>query len=301
MSGHPQQTQPYFEAIPNLALSDWGRLSHAQRVSAAILKSVMPEAAKLTPGLIAENYYKQEVMVTVDLPKTGVPYSIVGSGHYKRIRISQIVDMLESGVDCYLNQASVCSFADLDSILDFSPLNVSEFDQMNLWMGRGTKSGLHFDFADNLFLQTYGTKWVVLAPPTASRYLYPFSDVPHKSQIDPETPDLKAFPLFARCKLYAATLEPGDVLFIPKGWWHYLRADNVSISVNCWYGELMSTKQCRRQYLAGGGTKVIFRWLRDFCYFGLLQRPYQRRLFSPACLGVQSYDRLRRHFSAGNS
>lgn len=35
------------------------------------------------------------------------------------------------------------------------------------------------------------------------------------------------------------TLEPGDVLFVPKKWWHYVESLETSISVNTWI-ELVS-------------------------------------------------------------
>lgn len=32
-----------------------------------------------------------------------------------------------------------------------------------------------------------------------------------------------------------ATLEPGDVLFFPPGWWHAMRANDTSFSVSMWF------------------------------------------------------------------
>lgn len=31
------------------------------------------------------------------------------------------------------------------------------------------------------------------------------------------------------------TLEAGDVLFFPPGWWHAMRADAISFSVSMWF------------------------------------------------------------------
>lgn len=30
------------------------------------------------------------------------------------------------------------------------------------------------------------------------------------------------------------TLEPGDVLYVPKHWWHFVEAVDTSLSVNVW-------------------------------------------------------------------
>jgi lysine-specific demethylase 8 len=31
------------------------------------------------------------------------------------------------------------------------------------------------------------------------------------------------------------TLEPGDVLFFPPGWWHAMRSEEASFSVSMWF------------------------------------------------------------------
>ena len=54
------------------------------------------------------------------------------------------------------------------------------------------------------------------------------------SNVDVEHPDLARFPLFAKARHFDAILGPGDALFIPKGWWHYVRALTPSFSVNFW-------------------------------------------------------------------
>lgn len=55
------------------------------------------------------------------------------------------------------------------------------------------------------------------------------------SAVDVEHPDLAAHPAFAGAHHYDAVLGPGDCLYIPKGWWHYLRALTTSWSVNFWF------------------------------------------------------------------
>jgi ribosomal protein L16 Arg81 hydroxylase len=33
----------------------------------------------------------------------------------------------------------------------------------------------------------------------------------------------------------SVTLEPGDLLFFPPGWWHAMRSEETSFSVSMWF------------------------------------------------------------------
>ena len=47
--------------------------------------------------------------------------------------------------------------------------------------------------------------------------------------------DMDRFPLLAEATFTEAVLGPGDALFIPAGWWHYVRSLSTSFSVNYWF------------------------------------------------------------------
>jgi hypothetical protein len=56
--------------------------------------------------------------------------------------------------------------------------------------------------------------------------------------VDPMAPDLKKYPRFAEAARHAqsTTLEPGDALYIPYGWWHGVESlEPLSILVNYWW------------------------------------------------------------------
>jgi len=40
---------------------------------------------------------------------------------------------------------------------------------------------------------------------------------------------------FKKAEYVEGILEPGDGLFIPVGWWHYVRSLDVSFSVSFWW------------------------------------------------------------------
>jgi hypothetical protein len=108
-----------------------------------------------------------------------------------------------------------------------------------LWIGPGgTVSPFHRDKTDNLFVQVKGRKSVLLGSPDQWQELYAWSIDPtgqfEGCDVDPEKPDLERFPLFARAHLLRVSLEPGDMLFIPEGWYHHVRSLETQLSMNFW-------------------------------------------------------------------
>jgi hypothetical protein len=120
------------------------------------------------------------------------------------------------------------------------------------WLGpAGTVTPAHFDFAHNFLVQICGRKQLTMFPPDQSPYLYH----PHNlkkwnfSPVDVESPDLEKFPLFAKATPFKAVLEPGEVLFIPRPWWHHVRALDTSISLNFWWATPVEALQLARRNL----------------------------------------------------
>jgi ribosomal protein L16 Arg81 hydroxylase len=90
---------------------------------------------------------------------------------------------------------------------------------------------LHHDTANVLFGQLFGNKRLLLYPPFELELLHDMHDGVYSS-FDPENPDHEAFGALEGITSKEVILEPGDVLFIPVGWWHLVRALDVSISLS---------------------------------------------------------------------
>ena len=88
---------------------------------------------------------------------------------------------------------------------------------------------LHFDEHSILFAQLYGTKQFKLIPSSDYPLLYVRDR--YYSEIDPESVDVDRHPRFARACVMDVILGPGDGLFLPAGWWHWVRSLSTSISV----------------------------------------------------------------------
>jgi hypothetical protein len=103
---------------------------------------------------------------------------------------------------------------------------------ISLWFGpAGTVTPLHHDTINVFFCQVFGRKRVTLFPPSE---LFLTNDVRQGvySPVDPERPDLETFPELAEATVKEVVLSPGEAILIPVGFWHHVRALEVSISVS---------------------------------------------------------------------
>jgi hypothetical protein len=108
-----------------------------------------------------------------------------------------------------------------------------------VWIGPpGSCTPIHRELTHNLLVQLRGHKRARLFSPRSSRALYPhapWSPTPHFSRVHPLRPDARRFPRFAGATAWQCRLAPGDTLFIPRGWWHVVHAEEASVSFNFWW------------------------------------------------------------------
>ncbi|XP_021355177.1 uncharacterized protein LOC110451459 isoform X2 [Mizuhopecten yessoensis] len=109
-----------------------------------------------------------------------------------------------------------------------------------LWMGsEGAYTNCHYDaYGYNLVAQIFGRKRWVLFPPSDTQHLYPtripFEESSIFSQVDVKHPDLKLHPKVKLTSVHEVILEPGQILYVPRHWWHYVECLEPAISVNTW-------------------------------------------------------------------
>lgn len=117
---------------------------------------------------------------------------------------------------------------------------------MRLWVGaKGTVTSLHYDLRNNFLFQIYGKKRLVLFDPYQSDCLYPFpknSNVFYVSQVDMENPDLAKHPKFVKANSLTVTIDAGETLFLPPGWWHQVYTLETSIGLAFWWENYL--RQC---------------------------------------------------------
>jgi lysine-specific demethylase 8 len=203
------------------------------------LSDAWPARSRWTPEWFRENY--GSLIVPIARLKDGrhVLDPKVGLVHESM----PLADFM-AGIDQPTSGALTAPMENLPAALQgdapFPPITTgAPWRASKLWVSpAGTKTRLHRDLPDNLNAQIRGRKRFTLVKPSESRFVYSqgfLSSVPNVSLADPEKPDFHRFPLLRQCHPLTGTLEPGDTIYIPRGWWHAATALEPSISINFWW------------------------------------------------------------------
>ncbi|WP_442783628.1 cupin-like domain-containing protein [Collimonas fungivorans] len=117
------------------------------------------------------------------------------------------------------------------------PAYFNKMGPPRFWLGpSGTVTPLHCDYDDNIFAQIWGSKRIFLSPPHYDEFLYPreANAILFGSPFDPEAPDFEKFPLARQAAMIECIMQPGELLYVPAGWYHQVRALTFSLSANRW-------------------------------------------------------------------
>lgn len=198
-----------------------------------------PATHKWTPEYFRETYGDQEVEVTA-ARESDAKYEINLDNHRKQVRFADFIDYVtsEQGNDSYLvaNNYFFSRSSTRSMLADIGPLpgyltKKNRAPHTYLWFGPGgTVTPLHHDTMNILFCQIYGRKKITLISPDESPWLY--NELSVYSEVEFENPDLEAYPLFEYVEPIEVVVNPGEILFIPVGWWHHVRSLEPSISVS---------------------------------------------------------------------
>ena len=118
-----------------------------------------------------------------------------------------------------------------------------------IWISNATRAQTHNDHDHNLACVVAGHRRFILFPPEQMKNLYigPMDHTPSGRAISLaslEEPDFERFPLLkdALETAQVAEMEPGDVLYVPKYWWHHVQSlDSFNVLVNYWWGNSAET------------------------------------------------------------
>ena len=92
--------------------------------------------------------------------------------------------------------------------------------------GKGSHTFMHhdIDFANIFHFHFEGEKLCILFPQSENKYLYrvPHSIITHEN-IDFSNPDFEKWPALRHAKGFKSILKHGEVLYMPEGYWHYMK------------------------------------------------------------------------------
>jgi hypothetical protein len=197
-----------------------------------------PALKRWTPAYFKERFGDRLVEVQADR-NADPDYEINAARHKKEMRFGEFVDLVESAGstnDFYLTASNDArnkvSLAELWQDVVQVPEYLRDDPERRgfFWYGpQGTVTPLHHDLTNNLLAQVRGRKLVRLIAP------YELADVyNHRhcfSQVDLDRVDLNRYPKFLNVKVMSVVLSPGELLFLPVGWWHHVRGLDVTAAI----------------------------------------------------------------------
>ena len=156
------------------------------------------------------------------------------------MRFGDFIDQIQSegaGNDCYLTAFNELSkhpeFASMVAEIGALPPYVDRARLMtglHIWIGGRTNTPLHHDTVMLFHTQVVGRKrWRMISPLDTPK-VYNYTGV--FSKIDLDKLDLDSHPKMRDVRLIDLTLEAGETLFLPLGWWHQVNAITPSVSVS---------------------------------------------------------------------
>ncbi|HBB33701.1 MAG TPA: hypothetical protein DDZ80_27120 [Cyanobacteria bacterium UBA8803] len=199
-----------------------------------------PAMSSWCPEFIKANYGNCSVQVQTNR-NSDPNYEINTEKHKKTICLSEYVDMVVKGGntnDYYM----VANNGNLDreefkGLLDdikmfpefLDPLKTKE--RAFFWFGpAGTITPLHHDPMNLFMAHIYGRKRWRLISPSYTPLVY--NNVGVFSDVDLENPDYEKYPLFKEVRVIETVLEPGEVIFVPVGWWHQVKGLDITIALS---------------------------------------------------------------------
>ena len=101
--------------------------------------------------------------------------------------------------------------------------------------GENAKVFMHYDidFPNIFHIHFQGRKQCVLVDPKETKYMYrlPYSWICHED-INFDNPDFEKFPALKLVNPYITHLEHGEMLYMPEGWWHYMKYETPGFSLS---------------------------------------------------------------------
>jgi hypothetical protein len=221
--------------VDGISAADFRRLYMEPNRPAVIkdLASSWPALKKWTPEFFAEKHGALPVKVyNASFARPGMSYM----SSLKEMPFKEYLNlMMTTAMDLRMFAFNVSWHAPQLRQDILFPALTKGFSKKFIFMFFGCKNSvtpMHYDPDLRYLLHTvlHGKKRVVLFANEESRNLYkhPFNS---RSYVDVDHPDFDKFPRLRDVKGYQEILHPGETLFIPSGYWHYMVYEEAGFAV----------------------------------------------------------------------
>ena len=211
---------------------------------------------KWTPSYLAAKYPNYPCAVACSLVEQAekTKFKTMPLSGLVRIAMTHKIDtssdknlyLLENAA--FLNDTGLGGQLD-EEVKEYRPEHVNKMKNLLTGKGfflgpKGSRTGFHTD-ADhrNYACQISGTKKWWLAPPSENKFMYPgrkYEFGGKTSLIDNWNPDHRKYPLHRRADIRSTITHPGEMMFVPRHWWHAV--ENLSpVSAVSWRYETLPT------------------------------------------------------------
>jgi hypothetical protein len=197
-----------------------------------------------------DHFEKIGASVPVQKPEAdGVNYFV----KYFRIPMSEFISRIRSGESLYIGARQIMGDggvrSDKDGLGDLCDevpvppwIRRERIYSCNLWIGAGNnRTLLHYDAWDGFMLLAAGTKEFRMFPRSETRRMFQHGSLGLRSLFSGAVLHSKIKPLdvqpeyaqeFSKARGYRGTMQAGEVIYIPAGYWHYVESEGLNIGVN---------------------------------------------------------------------
>lgn len=157
--------------------------------------------------------------------------------------LGRLLELIDRDVYPAISMQNTLTSEILPGLVDENRSELFPELEPRLWIGNEGIVSPHYDGSDNVACVVAGRRRFILFPPEQTGHLYPGSlnftpaGAP-TSLADINNPDFERYPLFkhALAEAYSVELGPGDAIFIPMLWWHYVESlEKVNALMNYWW------------------------------------------------------------------
>jgi len=235
-------------AILRGLVKDWPAVKAGKDSAAAMgdyikaMDTQVPVPTYVGPPEIGGRYFYSQDMRGFNFERRNIPLSV---------SVDKLLEQKEAAKPLGIYAGATSAVDILKGFASANPMHlVDKGVPPLLWLGNSARIAPHFDTSENIACAVAGKRRFLIFPPDQIENIYagPIDHNmagPPASLVDPLNIDLIKYPKFetAMASARLAELDPGDALYLPSLWWHYVESSGpLNVLVNYWWSALKNNE-----------------------------------------------------------